>query len=145
MIVVLQRVTEAHVDVEGKTIGAIKKGLMVLVCAERGDTEEKAVQLAQKLLRYRVFEDDAGKMNKSVTDIAGELLLISQFTLAADTNHGNRPSFTPAAPPDEGLKLFNVFVEETKKSGLHIETGEFGAYMLVSLVNDGPVTFTLRN
>lgn len=145
MIVVLQRVTESHVDVDGKTIGAIGKGLMVLVCAERGDTDEKAVQLAQKLLRYRVFEDDAGKMNKSVTDIAGDLLLISQFTLAADTNHGNRPSFTPAAPPDEGLRLFNIFVEETKKSGLRVETGEFGAYMRVSLVNDGPVTFTLRN
>ncbi len=145
MIVVLQRVTESHVDVDGKTIGAIGKGLMVLVCAERGDTDEKAVQLAQKLLRYRVFEDDAGKMNKSVTDIAGDLLLISQFTLAADTNHGNRPSFTPAAPPDEGLRLFNIFVEEAKKSGLRVETGEFGAYMRVSLVNDGPVTFTLRN
>ncbi len=145
MIVVLQRVTESHVDVDGKTIGAIGKGLMVLVCAERGDTDEKAVQLAQKLLRYRVFEDDAGKMNKSVTDIAGDLLLISQFTLAADTNHGNRPSFTPAAPPDEGLRLFNLFVEEARKSNLRVETGEFGAYMRVSLVNDGPVTFTLRN
>ncbi len=145
MIVVLQRVTESHVDVDGKTIGAIGKGLMVLVCAEKGDTDEKAVQLAQKLLRYRVFEDDAGKMNKSVTDIAGDLLLISQFTLAADTNHGNRPSFTPAAPPDEGLRLFNLFVEEVRKSNLRVETGEFGAYMRVSLVNDGPVTFTLRN
>ncbi len=145
MIVVLQRVTESHVDVDGKTIGAIGKGLMVLVCAERGDTDEKAVQLAQKLLRYRVFEDDAGKMNKSVTDIAGDLLLISQFTLAADTNHGNRPSFTPAAPPDEGLRLFNLFVNEVRKSNLRVETGEFGAYMRVSLVNDGPVTFTLRN
>ena len=145
MIVVLQRVTESHVDVDGKTIGAIGKGLMVLVCAERGDTDEKAVQLAQKLLRYRVFEDDAGKMNKSVTDIAGDLLLISQFTLAADTNHGNRPSFTPAAPPDDGLRLFNLFVNEVRKSNLRVETGEFGAYMRVSLVNDGPVTFTLRN
>ena len=145
MIVVLQRVTESHVDVDGKTIGAIGKGLMVLVCAERGDTDEKAVQLAQKLLRYRVFEDDAGKMNKSVTDIAGDLLLISQFTLAADTNHGNRPSFTPAAPPDEGLRLFNLFVNEVRKSNLRVETGEFGAYMRVSLVNDGPGTFTLRN
>ncbi len=145
MIVVLQRVTEAHVDVEEKTIGTIGKGLMVLVCAERGDTDEKAKLLAQKLLRYRVFEDDAGKMNRSITDIGGELLLISQFTLAADTNHGNRPSFTPAAPPDEGLRLFQLFVEEVKKSGLVVQTGQFGAYMRVSLVNDGPVTFTLRN
>ena len=145
MIIVLQRVTDAHVDVEGKTIGSIGKGLMVLVCAERGDTDEKAIALAQKLLRYRVFEDDAGKMNRSVTDIAGQLLLISQFTLAADTNHGNRPSFTPAAAPDEGLRLFNLFVNEVKKGGLVTQTGEFGAYMKVTLTNDGPVTFTLRN
>lgn len=145
MIIVLQRVTDAHVDVEGKTIGAIGKGLMVLVCAEREDTDEKAIALAQKLLRYRVFEDEAGKMNRSVTDISGELLLISQFTLAADTNHGNRPSFTPAAPPAEGLRLFNLFVNEVKKSGLVTQTGEFGAYMKVTLTNDGPVTFTLRN
>ena len=145
MIIVLQRVTDARVDVEGKTIGAIGKGLMVLVCAEREDTDEKAIALAQKLLRYRVFEDEAGKMNRSVTDISGELLLISQFTLAADTNHGNRPSFTPAAPPAEGLRLFNLFVNEVKKSGLVTQTGEFGAYMKVTLTNDGPVTFTLRN
>ncbi len=145
MIIVLQRVTDAHVDVEGKTIGAIGKGLMVLVCAEREDTDEKAIALAQKLLRYRIFEDESGKMNRSVTDVAGELLLISQFTLAADTNHGNRPSFTPAAPPDEGLRLFNLFVDEVKKSGLVTQTGEFGAYMKVTLTNDGPVTFTLRN
>ncbi len=145
MIIVLQRVTDAHVDVEGKTIGAIGKGLMVLVCAEREDTDEKAIALAQKLLRYRIFEDESGKMNRSVTDVAGELLLISQFTLAADTNHGNRPSFTPAAPPDEGLRLFNLFVDEVKKSGLITQTGEFGAYMKVTLTNDGPVTFTLRN
>ncbi len=145
MIIVLQRVTDAHVDIEGKTIGAIGKGLMVLVCAEREDTDEKAIALAQKLLRYRVFEDEAGKMNRSVTDISGELLLISQFTLAADTNHGNRPSFTPAAPPAEGLRLFNLFVNEVKKSGLVTQTGEFGAYMKVTLTNDGPVTFTLRN
>ena len=145
MIIVLQRVTDARVDVEGKTIGAIGKGFMVLVCAEREDTDEKAIALAQKLLRYRVFEDEAGKMNRSVTDISGELLLISQFTLAADTNHGNRPSFTPAAPPAEGLRLFNLFVNEVKKSGLVTQTGEFGAYMKVTLTNDGPVTFTLRN
>jgi len=145
MIVVLQRVTEARVEVEARTIGAIGKGLMVLVCAEREDTEDKARQLAQKLLRYRVFEDEAGKMNRSVTDVAGALLLISQFTLAADTDHGNRPSFTPAAAPEDGKRLFDIFVDEAKKSGLTVETGEFGAYMRVSLVNDGPVTFTLRN
>lgn len=145
MIVVLQRVTQAQVDIDNQTVGKIGKGLMVLVCAERGDTDEKARLLAQKLLRYRVFEDPNGKMNLSVTDIKGELLLVSQFTLAADTNHGNRPSFTPAAPPDEGKRLFDLFVRETEKSGLIVQTGRFGAYMRVGLVNDGPVTFTLRN
>lgn len=145
MIALLQRVTRASVTVENKLIGEIGRGLMVLVCAEKGDTEEKARALAQKLLKYRVFSDDAGKMNRSVTDVAGELLLVSQFTLAADTNSGTRPSFTPAAAPEDGLRLFNRFVEEVKKSPLKVATGEFGAHMMVSLVNDGPVTFTLRN
>ena len=145
MIVVLQRVTQAKVDIDEKTVGQIGKGLMVLVCAEKGDTDEKARLLAQRLLRYRVFEDENGKMNLSVTDVKGGLLLISQFTLAADTTRGNRPSFTPAAPPDEGKRLFDIFVQETEKSGLTVQTGKFGAYMRVSLVNDGPVTLTLRN
>lgn len=145
MIVVLQRVTQAKVDIDEKTVGQIGKGLMVLVCAEKGDTDEKARLLAQRLLRYRVFEDENGKMNLSVTDVKGGLLLVSQFTLAADTTRGNRPSFTPAAPPDEGKRLFDIFVQETEKSGLTVQTGQFGAYMRVSLVNDGPVTFTLRN
>lgn len=145
MIVVLQRVTQAKVDIDEKTVGQIGKGLMVLVCAEKGDTDEKARLLAQRLLRYRVFEDENGKMNLSVTDVKGGLLLISQFTLAADTTRGNRPSFTLAAPPDEGKRLFDIFVQETEKSGLTVQTGQFGAYMRVSLVNDGPVTLTLRN
>ncbi len=145
MIVVLQRVTQAKVDIDENTFGQIGKGLMVLVCAEKGDTDEKARLLAQRLLRYRVFEDENGKMNLSVTDVKGGLLLISQFTLAADTTRGNRPSFTPAAPPDEGKRLFDIFVQETEKSGLTVQTGQFGAYMRVSLVNDGPVTLTLRN
>lgn len=145
MIVVLQRVTQAKVDIDEKTVGQIGKGLMVLVCAEKGDTDEKARLLAQRLLRYRVFEDENGKMNLSVTDVKGGLLLISQFTLAADTTRGNRPSFTPAAPPDEGKRLFDIFVQETEKSGLTVQTGQFGAYMRVYLVNDGPVTLTLRN
>lgn len=145
MIVVLQRVTQAKVDIDEKTVGQIGKGLMVLVCAEKGDTDEKARLLAQRLLRYRVFEDENGKMNLSVTDVKGGLLLISQFTLAADTTRGTRPSFTPAAPPDEGKRLFDIFVQETEKSGLTVQTGQFGAYMRVSLVNDGPVTLTLRN
>ena len=145
MIVVLQRVTQAKVDIDEKTVGQIGKGLMVLVCAEKGDTDEKARLLAQRLLRYRVFEDENGKMNLSVTDVKGGLLLISQFTLAADTTRGNRPSFTPAAPPDEGKRRFDIFGQETEKSGLTVQTGQFGAYMRVSLVNDGPVTLTLRN
>ena len=145
MIVVLQRVTQAKVDIDEKTVGQIGKGLMVLVCAEKGDTDEKARLLAQRLLRYRVFEDENGKMNLSVTDVKGGLLLISQFTLAADTTRGNRPSFTLAAPPDEGKRLFDIFVQEAEKSGLTVQTGQFGAYMRVSLVNDGPVTLTLRN
>ena len=145
MIVVLQRVTQAKVDIDEKTVGQIGKGLMVLVCAEKGDTDEKARLLAQRLLRYRVFEDENGKMNLSVTDVKGGLLLVSQFTLAADTTRGNRPSFTPAAPPDEGKRLFDIFVQETEKSGLTVQTGQFGAYMRVSLVNDGAVTLTLRN
>ena len=145
MIIVLQRVTQAKVDIDEKTVGQIGKGLMVLVCAEKGDTDEKARLLAQRLLRYRVFEDENGKMNLSVADVKGGLLLISQFTLAADTTRGNRPSFTPAAPPDEGKRLFDIFVQETEKSGLTVQTGQFGAYMRVSLVNDGPVTLTLRN
>ena len=145
MIVVLQRVTQAKVDIDEKTVGQIGKGLMVLVCAEKGDTDEKARLLAQRLLRYRVFEDENGKMNLSVTDVKGGLLLISQFTLAADTTRGNRPSFTPAAPPDEGKRLLDIFVQEAEKSGLTVQTGQFGAYMRVSLVNDGPVTLTLRN
>lgn len=145
MQALLQRVSEASVKVDGVTIGAIDQGLMVLVCAERNDTEEQARKLAQKLLRYRVFSDENGKMNRSVTDIGGGLLLISQFTLAADTNSGNRPSFTPAAPPELGEHLYNVFVDEVRRSGLKTETGRFGADMKVSLINDGPVTFLLKN
>ena len=136
---------EAQVTVDDAVVGKIGRGLMVLVCAEREDTEEKAVKLAQKLLRYRVFSDDAGKMNKSVENIAGDVLVISQFTLAADTNSGNRPSFTPAAAPDVGRHLYEVFLKEVQASGLKTEHGIFGAHMMVSLTNDGPVTFTLRN
>lgn len=145
MIALLQRVSEASVSVSGSVIGQIGQGLMVLVCAEKGDTEEKARKLAQKLVRYRVFTDEAGKMNLSVKDIVGELLLVSQFTLAADTNSGTRPSFSPAAEPMLGRQLFDAFVDEARLSGLKVATGEFGAHMRVALINDGPVTFTLRN
>jgi D-tyrosyl-tRNA(Tyr) deacylase len=144
MIGLLQRVTQASVVVDGATVGAIGGGLMVLVCAERGDSEKEADALLTKLLAYRVFSDEAGKMNRSVTDVAGGLLLVPQFTLAADTNSGTRPSFTPAAPPDEGRRLFEHFVRQAKSRHTIVETGVFGADMKVSLTNDGPVTFWLQ-
>jgi D-aminoacyl-tRNA deacylase len=144
MIALLQRVTKADVVVDGATVGAIDAGLMVLVCAERNDTEKQADTLLNKLLSYRVFSDDAGKMNRSVTDVAGGLLLVPQFTLAADTQSGTRPSFTPAAAPAEGKRLFDYFVEQARERHRTVETGRFGADMQVSLTNDGPVTFWLQ-
>ncbi len=144
MIGLLQRVSSASVVVDGVTIGAIDAGLMVLVCAERNDTEKEADALLTKLLAYRVFADDAGKMNRSVTDIGGALLLVPQFTLAADTKSGTRPSFTPAAAPADGLRLFTYFVEQARQKHAKVETGQFGADMQVSLTNDGPVTFWLQ-
>jgi D-tyrosyl-tRNA(Tyr) deacylase len=144
MIALLQRVRHASVVVDGTTIGAIQAGLMVLVCAERQDTEKDAEQLLTKLLSYRVFSDDAGKMNRSVTDVQGGLLLVPQFTLAADTQSGTRPSFTPAAPPKLGKQLFDYFVAQARSKHSVVETGQFGADMQVSLTNDGPVTFWLQ-
>ena len=144
MIALLQRVSQASVLVEGAQIGAIGAGLMVLVCAERGDSEKEADALLAKLLGYRVFGDAAGKMNRSVTDVAGALLLVPQFTLAADTKSGTRPSFTPAAPPAEGQRLFDYFVRQARARHALVETGQFGADMQVSLTNDGPVTFWLQ-
>ncbi len=144
MIGLLQRVTRADVVVEGEQIGAIGPGLMVLVCAEKGDTEKEADALLAKLLAYRVFGDEAGKMNRSVTDVAGGLLLVPQFTLAADTNSGTRPSFTPAAAPADGRRLFDHFVAQARTRHGQVETGQFGADMQVSLTNDGPVTFWLQ-
>ncbi|HEX5345109.1 MAG TPA: D-aminoacyl-tRNA deacylase [Duganella sp.] len=144
MIGLLQRVSSASVVVDGVTIGAIGAGLMVLVCAERNDTEKDADALLTKLLGYRVFADDAGKMNRSVTDTQGGLLLVPQFTLAADTKSGTRPSFTPAAAPADGLRLFNYFVEQARLKHPTVQTGQFGADMKVSLTNDGPVTFWLQ-
>ena len=145
MIALLQRVSSASVTVEEQCIGRIGAGLMVLVCAVREDTEQKARELAQKLMRYRVFTDDAGKMNLSVREIGGALLRVSQFTLAADTRSGNRPSFSPAAPPDLGRACYEAFVDECRRSGLEVQTGQFGAHMQVALVNDGPVTIRLEN
>jgi D-tyrosyl-tRNA(Tyr) deacylase len=144
MIALLQRVSQAWVVVDDEMIGKIGAGLMVLLCAERGDTEREADTLLTRLLSYRVFSDEAGKMNRSVTDIAGGLLLVPQFTLAADTQSGTRPSFTPAAAPDEGRRLFNHFVSCAREKHAVVETGRFGADMKVTLTNDGPVTFWLQ-
>ncbi|MCC2971360.1 D-aminoacyl-tRNA deacylase [Massilia sp. IC2-476] len=144
MIGLLQRVSEASVRVDGETVGAIGPGLMVLVCAEKGDTEREAEALLAKLLTYRVFSDEAGKMNRSVTDTAGGLLLVPQFTLAADTKSGTRPSFSPAAAPEDGRRLFDHVVRQARERHGIVETGRFGADMKVSLINDGPVTFWLQ-
>ena len=144
MIALLQRVSSAHVVVDQALIGSIDAGLMVLVCAERNDTEKQAEQLLTKLLSYRVFSDDAGKMNRSIKEVNGGLLLVPQFTLAADTQSGTRPSFTPAAPPELGKHLFDYFVEQARQRHPQVATGQFGADMKVSLTNDGPVTFWLQ-
>jgi D-tyrosyl-tRNA(Tyr) deacylase len=144
MIGLLQRVSEASVTVDGDVTGAIGHGLMVLVCAEKGDTEREADALLAKLLTYRVFSDDAGKMNRSVADVAGGLLLVPQFTLAADTRSGTRPSFSPAAAPEDGRRLFDHVVRQARERHGIVETGRFGADMKVALINDGPVTFWLR-
>lgn len=144
MIGLLQRVKNASVAVNDQVIGAVGKGLLVLVCAEKGDSEEQCEKLAKKVLAYRIFEDENGKMNKSVSDIGGEILIVSQFTLAADTAKGLRPSFTPAADPETGKRLYEHFIEKIKESGLKTETGQFGANMQVALINDGPVTIWLK-
>jgi D-tyrosyl-tRNA(Tyr) deacylase len=144
LISVIQRVSQARVEVGGLTIGEIGRGLLVLVCAERGDTEVHADKLLAKLLKLRIFGDEAGKMNRSVQDVQGGLLLVSQFTLAADTSGGNRPSFTGAAAPDEGRRLYDYFVAKARAAHPDVATGEFAADMQVHLVNDGPVTIPLR-
>lgn len=143
MLAVLQRVSEARVVVDGRTIGEIGRGLLVLVCAERDDSESHADKLLAKLLKLRIFSDEAGKMNRSVQDAGGGLLLVSQFTLAADTSGGNRPSFTNAAPPAEGRALYDYLVAKARLLHPVVATGEFAADMRVHLVNDGPVTIPL--
>jgi D-aminoacyl-tRNA deacylase len=145
----LQRVAEAHVVVDGQTIGQIGAGLLVLLCAERGDSEAQADKLLAKLLKLRIFSDAAGKMNRSVQDLdglgaAGGLLIVSQFTLAADVSGGNRPSFTGAAPPDVGRRLYDYFVAQARAAHAQVQTGQFAADMQIYLVNDGPVTIPLR-
>jgi len=144
MIALLQRVSEASVSVNAKDIGVINRGLLVFIGIAKGDDEVKACRLVERLLGYRVFDDDQGKMNLSLKDIQGDLLLVSQFTLAADTHKGMRPGFSSAASPDEGLRWFNRVVELCRAQIDSVETGEFGADMKVSLINDGPVTFWLQ-
>ncbi len=149
MIAVLQRVRSAQVDVDGQTVGAIGPGLLVLVCAEQGDTQTQGDRLLAKILKLRIFSDAQGKMNHSVQDMdgagtAGGLLIVSQFTLAADVSGGNRPSFTAAATPEEGRRLYDALVARARSQHALVQTGVFAASMQVSLVNDGPVTIPLR-
>jgi D-tyrosyl-tRNA(Tyr) deacylase len=144
MIALIQRVAEASVTVDGKVVGRIGRGVLALVCAERNDTEAEAAALVGKLLAYRIFPDEQGRMNRSLVDIDGGLLAVPQFTLAADTNSGTRPSFTPAAPPELGERLFGEFVRRASERHALVATGAFGAHMQVQLINDGPVTFWLQ-
>ncbi len=145
MIGLLQRVTQASVSVAGETIGAIGPGLLVLVGVEKGDDEKRAERLVERLLSYRVFPDESGRMNLSLRDVGGGLLLVPQFTLAADTRKGTRASFTSAAPPEEGRRLFDHLVARARQAHQPVATGRFGADMQVALVNDGPVTFWLTS
>ena len=144
MMALLQRVSQASVQVDGEVIGQIGHGLLVLLCAEKGDTEAVADKLLAKLLKLRIFGDEAGKMNRSVQDVNGGLLLVSQFTLAADVAIGNRPRFTQAAAPEDGRRLYEHFVAQAQKAHPVVQTGRFAADMKVALVNDGPVTIPMR-
>lgn len=144
MKAVLQRVSEARVVVDGEVTGEIGAGFLVLLCAERGDTDVVAERMLAKILKLRVFSDEAGKMNRSVQDVNGGLLVVSQFTLAADVSGGNRPSFTQAAAPDEGRRLYERFVELARAAHPQVATGRFAADMKVQLVNDGPVTIPIQ-
>jgi D-aminoacyl-tRNA deacylase len=144
MIAVLQRVSEASVRVDGAVIGQIDAGLLVLLCAEKGDTDVVADKMLAKILKLRIFSDDKGKMNLSVQDVGGGLLVVSQFTLAADVAGGNRPSFTQAAAPDEGRRLYEHFVAQAQKAHPVVQTGRFAADMKVALINDGPITIPMR-
>jgi D-tyrosyl-tRNA(Tyr) deacylase len=144
MIGLIQRVSEASVKIENRIIGRIGRGLLVLVGVEKHDDEARAQRLLERLLGYRVFPDEQGRMNLSVSDIGGDMLLVPQFTLAADTRKGTRPSFSSAASPELGIELFDRFVRIARDKHARVEAGEFGADMKVSLVNDGPVTFWLQ-
>ncbi|RKJ98247.1 D-aminoacyl-tRNA deacylase [Alicycliphilus denitrificans] len=144
MIGLLQRVSEARVEIAGEVAGRIGAGLLALVCAEQGDGEQQADKLLAKILKLRIFTDEAGKMNRSLQDVGGGLLIVSQFTLAADTRGGNRPGFSQAAAPAEGERLYDYFVARARATHPEVATGRFGASMQVHLVNDGPVTIPLR-
>ncbi len=145
MRALIQRVTNARVDIGGATVGEIGEGLMILVCAMQDDSEAKADQLAAKIAKLRIFRDEGGRMNRSIVDTAGSALVISQFTLAADTSRGNRPGFSAAAPPDEGARLYDYFTRVLAGHGIPVATGRFGADMAVTLTNDGPVTIGLES
>ncbi len=143
MRALVQRVSTASVRVGDRLVGEIGPGAMILVCAMQGDSEAQSEALAAKIARLRIFRDDAGKMNRALTDTGGAALVVSQFTLAADTSRGNRPGFSAAAPPDEGARLYEHFIEALRGHGIEVATGEFAAEMAVALVNDGPVTIWL--
>lgn len=143
MRALLQRVTQASVTVEGAVIGEIGPGLLILVCAMQGDIEAEADKLVQKIVKLRIFKDEAGKMNLNLRDAGGAALVVSQFTLAADTSRGNRPGFSPAASPDDGKRLYEYVAGRLQAEGIAVATGRFGADMAVALVNDGPVTIWL--
>jgi D-tyrosyl-tRNA(Tyr) deacylase len=145
MLILVQRVAEASVRVAGAAVGEIGRGLLVFFCAERGDEDTELDRLMSRLLRLRCFSDESGRMNRSVQDVGGGLLIVSQFTLAADTSSGTRPGFSGAAPPDEGRRLYEGFVQRARAAHAQVACGVFGADMQVSLVNDGPVTLLLRS
>ena len=145
MRALLQRVTEASVTVEGEVLGRVDRGLLVLVCAMQGDTEAEAEALAARIAKLRIFRDEAGKMNLSVRDVGGGALVVSQFTLAADTSRGNRPGFSAAADPETGNRLYEHFAAALAAQGIPVEKGRFGADMKVALVNDGPVTIWIES
>ncbi len=140
----VQRVSSARVDIDGATVGEVGEGLMVLVCAMHDDTETNAETLARKVAALRIFRDEAGKMNRSLKDVGGGALVVSKFTLAADTSRGNRPGFSAAAPPDRGEALYEHFCAALRSEGIEVQTGRFGADMKVSLTNDGPVTISME-
>lgn len=144
MRALIQRVTEARVEIGGATVGEIGPGLLILVCAMQGDAEAQAEALAARVAKLRIFRDEAGKMNRSILDTGGAALVVSQFTLAADTSRGNRPGFSQAAPPDAGERLYRHFAGAVAALGIPVATGRFGADMAVSLVNDGPVTIWIE-